>query len=168
MSLDVCSNNYLNPTGFKVTISKENYPYLSFNAQQILHPSMDINATDVGYKLATVPFTGDRVEFGTVSIEALLDEDLKVYGEVFNWMKRNLEVPHKLNSGVLYNQGDTALADYNDIRIQVLSNQNNGNREFVYRNAFPVALGDIAFNASEEQSFITCTIAFRFDYFDFI
>ncbi len=168
MSLDVCSTNYFNPTGFKVTISKENYPYLSFNAQQIQHPSMDINAVDTGFKLATIPFTGDRIEFGTVAIEALLDEDLKVYGEVFNWMKRNLEVPHKLNSGVAYNNGSTELADYSDIRISVLTNANNANREFVYRNAFPVSLGDIAFNASEEQSFITCTIGFRFDYFDFI
>lgn len=165
---DFCSTNYLNPTGFKITVSKQNYPYLSFNAQSVNHPPMDLAAVDVGYKLASVPFVGDRIEFGPASMEVLLDEDLKVYGEIYNWMLRNLEVNHRLNNGVLYNNGDTALADYNDIRIQVLTNGNNANREFVYRNAFPIALGDINFNATEEQTFMTCPLTFRFDYFEFI
>lgn len=166
--LDLCSTSYFNPTNFKVTISKKNYPYLAFNAQQINHPAMDVNAVDAGYKRAVVPFTGDRVEFGAVSMEVILDEDLKAYGEIYNWMERNLETKHNLNSGVLYNQGSTELSDYNDIRIQMLTNKNNANREFVYRNAFPVSLGDIAFNSTEEATFITCNVSFRFDYFEFL
>jgi len=166
--LDLCSTNYFNPTNFKVTISKANYPFLAFNAQQINHPSMDVDAVPVGHRLASIPFTGDRIEFGAMSMEVMLDENLKVYGEIYNWMERNLETPHNLNSGVLYNKGDGGLADYQDIRIQMLNSNNNANREFVYRNAFPISLGDIAFNASEEATFITCNVSFRFDYFEFI
>jgi len=164
-----CDTNYLQPTGFKVTVSKKNYPYLSFFAQSIQHPSLEINSVNIGYKrMAGVPFIGDAAEFGSVTMDILLDENMKVYDEVYNWMQRMLETEHRLNTGVLYGNGDQKLADYNDIRVSILSSANNGTKEFQYVNAFPVTLGDIAFSATNEETFITCPMTFQFDYFEFV
>jgi|SRR6056300_1475981 len=167
--IDLCSTNYLQPTGFKIVVSKENYPHLSFLAQSIQHPSMEINATEVGYKrIASVPFIGDKVEFGTVTMDVILDEDMQVYGEVYNWMENMLETKHQLNAGVLYSKNNTSLSDYNDIRVNILTSSNNKNREFVYRNAFPVSLGDVQFSATTDETYILCPVTFRFDYFEFL
>lgn len=166
---DYCTTNFLQPSGFKIVISKDNYPYLSFLAQSIQHPSMEINATDLGYKrIASVPFVGDAVEFGAVTMDVILDENMNVYGEVYNWMENMLETKHQLNRGILYRSNDTSLGDYNDIRVQILTSSNNPNREFVYRNAFPISLGDIQFNSSTDETFVTCPMTFRFDIFEFL
>jgi len=166
---DYCQTNFLQPTGFKVIVSKEKLPYLSFMSQSVTHPSMEINATEIGYKrMGSVPFIGDAIEFGAVTIDVLLDENMNVYGEIYNWMERMVETKHKLNSGVLYGNADQTLSDYCDIRIQVLTNSNNANREFQYVNAFPITLGDVSFASTNEDTFITCPMTFRFDYFEFL
>jgi len=167
--IDLCGTNYLQPAGFKIIVSKENYPYLSFLAQSIQHPSMEISAVELGYKrISQVPFIGDQVEFGSVTLDVILDENMQVYGEIYNWMANMLETKHKLNSGVLYSKSDTSLGDYNDIRIEILTSANNKNREFVYRNAFPISLGDVQFSATTDETYVLCPVTFRFDYFEFL
>lgn len=166
---DYCTTNFLQPSGFKVIVSKQDFPYLSFMVQSIQHPSMEVSATDLGYKrIASVPFVGNTVEFGGVTMDVILDENMNVYGEIYNWMENMLETKHQLNRGIFYRSDNTSLSDYNDIRVQVLTSSNNPNREFVYRNAFPVSLGDIQFNATTDETFITCPVTFRFDIFEFL
>jgi len=166
---DYCETNFLQPSGFKVIISKENTPYLSFMAQSIQHPSMTVNAVELGYKrMQQVPFTGDAVEFGVVTMDVILDEGMNVYGEIYNWLEQMLETPHKLTRGISYKTDRTQLSDYQDIRVQILNSYNNKSKTFVYRNAFPVTLGDINFASTTEETFIVCPISFRFDIFDFL
>lgn len=162
---DYCQTNFLQPSGFKVTISKKKYPYMSFMAQSVMHPSMEVESTEVGYRrIGSVPFVGDKVNHGTLTIDVLLDENMQVYGEIYNWMQRMVETEHLL---VVPFPSD-GLSDYNDIRIEILSSANNTNRVFQYVNAFPTNLGDINFAATNDEAIITCPISFRFDYFEFI
>lgn len=160
-----CDTNYLQPSGFKVTISKSRFPYLAFLAQTIQHPSMEINSTDLGYKrMSSVPFIGDAIEFGTVTMEVILDENMQVYNEVYNWLQNMVESKHKLSSI----STDTELSDYCDIRVSILSSANNTSREIQYVNAFPVTLGDVQLASTNDETYITVPMSFRFDYFDFL
>jgi len=162
-----CDTNYLQPTGFKIVISKENYPYLTFFAQSIQHPALEIEASEIGYKrLANIPFTGSAITNGSVVMDALLDEDMNLYGEVYNWMQRMVDEKHQLNTGIAL--GDRVDADYQDIRIEILTSSNNSNRVIKYVNAFPISLGDINLGATNEETYISVPITFRFDYFEFI
>lgn len=161
MSLDLCKTSYLQPSGFRVIISKQNYPYLSFMAQQIQHPSLEINAAEVPFRrMQSVPFIGDAITNNQLTVDAIIDENMQVYTEVYTWMQRHIETPHQLNEG-------SGLADYNDIRVEVLSSSNNTVKTIKYNNAFPVSLGDIQLASTSEDAFITFPITFRFDYFEF-
>lgn len=160
-----CDTNYLQPSGFKVTISKSRFPYLAFFAQTIQHPSMEINSTDLGYKrMSSIPFIGDAIEFGTVTMEVILDEKMQVYNEIYNWLQNMVESKHKLFSI----STDTELSDYCDIRVNILNSANNSSREIKYVNAFPVTLGDIQLASTNDETYITVPMSFRFDYFDFL
>jgi hypothetical protein len=166
--MDLCSSNFLQPSGFKVVISKDEMPNLSFLVQGVSHPSMEMAQVDLGYKRTGISLVGDNIEFGEVTFEVILDEDMKVYGEIYAWMERLIETNHQLNKGVLYRSSDTSLSDYQDVRLKILTSSNNGNKEFVYRNAFPTSLGSVEFASTGEETFITCPITFKFDYFEFI
>lgn len=160
-----CDTNYLQPTGFKITISKENYPYLSFFAQSIQHPALDVEPVEMGYKrLSNMPFIGEKITNGQVVIEALLDERMNLYSEVYDWLQRMVETPHTLNTAL----NSTEIPDYCDIRIEILTSSNNSNRVIKYVNGFPVSLGDIQMAATNEDTYLTVPLTFRFDYFEFV
>lgn len=166
---DYCQTNFLQPTGFKVVVSKNRLPYLSFMSQSVTHPSMELEATEIGRpRIGSVPFIGDAIQFGSVTLDVILDEQMNVYGEIYNWMEQIVETKHNLNSGVLYKKDDKTLSDYCDIRIQILTSSNNTNREFQYVNAFPISLGDVQLAATNEDTYITAPMTFRFDYFEFL
>ena len=161
-----CDPTYLAPTGFKISISRENYPNLEFFAQQVQHPSMSVNHAEVPFRrIASVPVAGDVIEHGTVSFDVLMDENMRVYEEVYDWMLRRVEQNHKPNTGALYD-ADT-LASYCDITLSVLTSHNNVSRQIRYINSIPTSLGDIAFTSTSDGEYITFPITFRFDYFKF-
>jgi len=163
-----CDTNYLAPTGFKITVSRENFPNLQFFAQQIMHPSMEMSAVDVPYRRASVAVTGDTVSFGMLSMDIIMDENMNTYEELFEWLERMVEEPHRPNTGRLLSSTTNSVAHYCDIRVQVLTSGNNVAREIKYVNTFPISLGDITFAATSEGQYITFPVSFKFDYFDFV
>lgn len=160
-----CSTNYLVPTGFKVSISRENYPNLEFFAQAVQHPSMDMTPSEVAYpRVGSIVTPGDTISFGTLNMDVLMDENMKVYEELYEWFFQLVNENHKNNTGRMF---DTAKSSYCDIRVTVLTSHNNGNRTIKYLNALPISLGDIAFTATSDEQYISFPATFRFDYFEF-
>jgi len=157
--------NFLAPTGFRVIISREYYPHLQYFAQSISHPAMEVPATEVPYKrMGSIPFLGDKLEFGTVTFDLVMDEDMKAYEEVYDWMKRMVEDEHQTSGRMVSPSGPAP--SYCDIRAIILSSQNNKNRELHYKNALPISLGNIEFASTNDGQYITFPITFRFDYFE--
>lgn len=165
-----CGTNYLQPTGFKVVISRRDFPNLQFYAQSVNHPDVNIPATEVAFsRVQSVAFVGDKVEYGTLTMDVLLDEDMNSYRELYNWMIAATTTNHRLPTEALAT-GETPAyspASYYDMTIAVLSSHNNVNRSFIYRNAFPVAMGQVPFTATSTEPYLTFPVSFRFDYFDF-
>lgn len=158
-----CGTNYLEPTGFKVLISREKYPNLQFYAQAVSHPDMNLVETRVGYpRVSTVAFTGESLEFGPLNIDVLLDENMQSYRELYDWMERCVELEHQQG-----NVDATVDNFYNDITVTVLTSHNNANRTFKYINCFPINLGAIPFTAQSTGEYLTFPVTFRFDYFTF-
>ena len=49
--------NYLQPTSYKLTIDRQNYPNLEYFAQTVTHPGMIMNPVEMPYsKVTGVPF----------------------------------------------------------------------------------------------------------------
>jgi hypothetical protein len=161
-----CDTNYLIPTGFKVIISRREYPHLQFFAQQIQHPSLELPVVETPFKrIGGVPFPGDALQFGSLSMDVILDENMKVYEEIYDWMFRLVQQKHKPQEGRLFRTDDPA--SYADIRISILTSHNNANRQLKYVNALPITLGDITLASTTDGQFITFPVNFRFDYFEF-
>jgi len=163
-----CDPSYLAPTGFKVALDRKNYPNIQFFAQQVQHPAMDINATEQSYRrIGAVITPGDTLGFGTLSMDVLMDENMNVYQEIYDWMHRLVEDKTKENTGRMFS-GDDELSSYCDVRVSVLTSHNNISRTFKYVNALPTTLGDITFASTQEGQYITFPVSFRFDYFEFV
>ena len=163
-----CDPTYLAPTGFKISVDRKNYPNIQFFAQQVQHPSMDMTTTEIPYRrVGTIVTPGDTLSFGTLTMDVLMDENMNVYQEMYDWMRRLVQEKHKANTGRMFS-GEDDLASYCDITVSVLTSSNNISRSFKYINGLPISLGDITFASTQEGQYITFPMSFRFYYFEFV
>lgn len=156
--------NYLQPTSFKISIDRKNYPNLEFFCQSFLHPGMIMNSVEVPYKKITgIPFIGDKLTFNELQANIILDEDLKSYDEMYSWMRRNLDIDHVAPLKRTAVQPPTMA----DITLSILSSHNNTTKTVRYIDCIPTALTDIQFESTTGgESFIVFGASFRFSYFE--
>jgi len=160
------NQNYLQPTAYKLTIDRENYPNLEFFAQSVTHPGMIINPSEVPFrKIAGVPIAGGTLTFNELSSNIILDENLTGYDEMFSWIRRIVDnVPVKA-----LDRTTTKAPTYSDITLSILNSSNTVQKQIRYLECIPTSLGDINFESTASGTeFITFNVAFRFTYFELV
>ena len=107
---------------------------------------------------------GDKITFSEVSFQIILDEDMKSYREMFDWMLRIV------NDGqVNQSQRDTKKPTYADITLHVLSSHNNTTQKIRYLDCVPTGLGDINFESTQgDTTYVTFNASFRFSQFEIV
>jgi|TARA_R100000030_G_scaffold42493_1_gene31951 hypothetical protein len=160
--------NYLQPTSYKITIDRENYPNLEYFAQSITHPGMILNPVEMPFRqVAGVPFAGSSLTYNELSITLILDENLTGYGEMYEWLRRALTVPEV--KSLRRNFVKKTIPTYSDIMLSILSSHNNKTKQISYKECVPTSLGDIQFESTATGTeFITFGVTFRFSYFDLV
>lgn len=157
--------NYLQPTGFAVSISKENYPNIQYFAQSVSHPSVSVSEVEAPYQRRNVPIIGDKILFDEVQFTFLVDEDMKSYEEMFAWLNRIVNDEYKTSAGTLL----SGIGSEADITVTILSSHNNAKKQIRYVNAFPVNVTGIEFAATNtEISPLTFSAGFRYSYFELL
>ena len=158
--------NYLQPTGFKLVIDRTNYPNLEFFVQDFTHAGVIMNAADLSYKkIASIPFIGDKLTYNEMLANIILDEDMKSYTEMHDWMRRILD--QDMTTPVdRYKAKVEKPPAQSDITLSILSSSNNPVVRIRYKDCIPTALTDIQFQSTAGgESFITFGASFRFTYF---
>lgn len=168
MSNSLTTNiNLFQPTGFRVIIDRQNYANLEFFVQSINHPGASNPAAETPFKrIAGVPMPGNQMQYGELTMNVLLDEDLNSYTELYDWMLRlvNDEQIAKRND---FGGSSSTTPTYADIVITALNSANNKNKLFKYRDCIPVAIGDIQFEAQNQGvEYVSFPASFRFSYFE--
>ena len=58
---------------------------------------------------------------------------------------------------------------FKDIILSIQTNKNTINKQIRFSDAFPTSLGDLAFTTQDTAvEYITCTVTFRYNKFEFI
>ena len=58
---------------------------------------------------------------------------------------------------------------FHGLRNMLMSNKNNINKQIRFKDAFPIALGDLTFTTQDTAiEYVTCNVTFRYNQFDFI
>jgi len=155
--------NYLQPTGFRITIDRTRYPNLEYFCQSVTHPGMATNTVPISVRrLEKVPMPGDMISFGTVDFQILLDENMSSYLEMYEWMQRNVNVGQ-----VSANQRRTSIPTHSDITLSILSSHNNLVKTITYKDAIPTGLSGMTFqSASGDASYISFNATFDFSEFE--
>lgn len=156
--------NFLQPTSFRLTIDRKNFPNLEFFAQTVLHPNLTLNAVEVPYRrISSIPFTGDKLTYAELTAMIIVDENLNSYTEMYNWMNRLVETNEKPAT----ERSANLPPSYSDITLSILSSHNNTVRKIRYKDCLPTNLGDMTLESTlSDNTFITFPATFRFSTFE--
>lgn len=154
--------NLLQPTSFKLIIDRKNYKNLEFFCQSIMLPSLSAVPVEMPFRGVTaVPFAADKLTYGELNANILLDENLNSYVEMYNWMHRIVEA-----NEVEASKYGPEIPTYADITVAILSSHNNTTRTIRYTDCIPTMLGDVSLEAaSGDVQFISFPVTFRFTEF---
>ena len=152
MSSPISNRNFLSPTGFLFKINRS--PKVSYFCNSANIPSLDLGLSTQPTYLKDIPIPGDKLQFGDLSIEFLVDEDLGNYMEIQKWM-RGLGYPDNIkeykdlkNQKVLPDNSNRGSV-YSDAVLQVLTSNNITNFQINFKDIFPTSLSTLVYNADE-------------------
>lgn len=150
------NKNFLQPTGFRVVIEREQYANLEFFSQSVTHPGSTVNAVELGIpRIQGMPLSGDTINYGDLTLNLILDEDLSAYREMQAWLEE-----------CVYKKGESV---NHDVTVIILNSHNNSCGKIRYKNAIPTQLGAVELTSTVgDVAYISFDVTFRFTEFEFI
>ena len=168
------NRNFLSPTGFKFSLKRA--PGVSFFCNSANIPDLNLGIAIQPSYLKDIDTPGDKITFGDLSLKFLVDEDLKNYMEIQNWI-RGLGYPEEVQEFRDLNAAGIVKANYtNDVQniysdgtLQVLTNSSAPNFQVAFKNLFPYTLGTLSFDATAtDVQYFTADVSFKYTIYNMV
>ena len=165
------NRNFLSPVGFKFGLKRS--PAVAFFCNEANIPSIDLGVAEQPSYLKNIPVPGDKIQFGDLSLRFLVDEDLKNYMEIQNWI-RGLGYPESLqefqdldDAGQLtdaFGKFKQSRDDiYSDGTLQILSSNLVPQFQCQFTDLFPYSLSTLTFDATDTDiEYFTADVSFKY------
>ena len=169
------NRSILNKNNFRLLIDR--IPTVEYYIQTVNIPGLTMNETILATRIGLDGyFPGDKIQFDTLDIILLVDEDLGNFKGMYDWM--DAIVPVKDSSAFQGLVGGTStstnvtankkagLEQYSDITLVMNTNKNIPNKYFRFHDCFPITLGALELQSGADAEPVTSAVSFRFSYYD--
>ena len=148
--------NPLSPNGFMFQIEK--LPDLTYFCQQITLPTVLMTPSEQSTPFTSVPFRGNQLEYGDLSVQFLVDSEMKNYKAVNNWLTEGF--PENTVPGT---------ATYSDAFIHILGPSNQIIQTIQFTNLTPSSIEGITLSSTNtDVQYLVCNATFQYTYYKFI
>ncbi len=139
--------------GFKITFHRA--PNVEYFLQSFTIPTINVNETTIARPQRDAHVSGDKLMYDPFTVTMLVSEDMDNFKEIYSWLEKSVM---SNNSSELYD----------DVTVHILTSKNNPNKRIIFRNTFPISIGNLSFSVQEaEIVYGTVDVTFRYDYFTF-
>lgn len=170
------NRNFLFGHSYRLVLSR--FPETTYFCQRANIPGVSVPAVNVSYPTSTVPFHGDRITFDPLNISFLVDEALKSWTNIFNWLQGVGAPKDRTQYAEALKNSSATLPDwmkqkfaenslYSDATLTVYSNQFNPRFSITYKDVLPTSLGEIPFDVTKtDTDVILCAASFSYVYYE--
>jgi hypothetical protein len=158
----------LNPNEFRFFLHRA--PYLTFFVQTVFLPTISLGESGQSTPFTDIPVPGDHIDWNPLIVQFLVDEDLKGYQEMYNWMN-GLGFPDTFEEyEELRHEDIRATSDWSaltsDISVFTNTGHRNANIEFTFQDAWPSKLTAPKLDTTnKDQPVVTCLATFAYTTF---
>jgi hypothetical protein len=168
------SINPLSPTGFKLSITK--LPEVEFFTQEVTLPDITLGSIAVGTPFSMSGVPGDTLNFGDLTINFLVDENMDNYLALYNWLiglgfpadygqYQNFAAAQGANQNIDPRLGQNVL-NYSDATLTILGNNNVPIKSIRFIDLHPTGLGSLNFVANaSDVNYLVGNAIFRYTYY---
>jgi len=181
--------DYASPTQFKFGIIK--LPKVEYFCTAANIPGITLGTSNLTTPFKDVPMPGDKLDYDTLNISFLVDENLENYREIHGWMTglgfpkdysqyRTLQsagtdrYPTTTNETYSSEIGVTSKNTpddgglYSDATLFVLTSKNNSNIEIRFRDIYPISLSGLDYNQqATDVDYLTASVTFQYKIYEF-
>ena len=154
--------NFLSPVGFQLRLSRA--PEMTYYLTATRIPSVSLIDVDgIETPFVKMPVPGTKLEFEGVNFTFMVDEDMKNYLELFNWMV-SLGFPESFDQATGWSPPTPGGDDgyLTDGTLTILTSAMTPNITVTYRDMIISQLSDIEFDSKvSDIDHATCTVTFK-------
>jgi hypothetical protein len=146
------NRNFLAPSGFKMNL--ELFPGVDFFCQRANVPDVNAPFVDVSSKFRNVPLiSSGGITYGDFTIKFIVDEDMKNYLTIYNWLQKNNLAEDFATSDIEYSEG----------QLYILNSNYQPNVIVNFEDLFPINLTGLDFDvADQDVEYLTAEVTFKF------
>ena len=181
--------DYASPVQFRFKCSK--LPTVEFFCQTANIPGISIGTASMPTGLKDIPIPGDKLTYGSLNVDFMIDENLENYREIHGWLtglgfpKSHAQFETFINAGSdrfptsnatansreagkVDDVGFDVGAQYSDATLSILSSKNNPILEVRFRDLYPTSLSGLSYDQQAgDTSYLTGTVAFSYLIYEF-
>ncbi len=155
------NKNFLSPLNFKFIMKRA--PHVNFFIQKITIPGIELPTVMVPSPVIRVPEPGDHLDFEELGITFRVDEDLKNYLEVQNWLRAVGKLTYDSYKDLKTTPNYIGESLKSVISVTVLTSYKNPNYEIIFEDAFPIRVSGLTFDTTlEDVNYLEAEASFRF------
>jgi len=144
----------------------ERLPNFTFFVQGINMPSITMSPTQTASPYTNIFNPGNILTYEQLQVTYIVDEDMKSWFEIYNWMT-NLGNPTSLDKlGTLTKTAGKINSVTSDATLLIKTNSNNNNVRIKFYDLFPVELTGFTLSSAEGQDFQTTVVTFSYNYLE--
>lgn len=162
------NKNYLAPSGMSFVLKRA--PTVEFfcqtaNIPGLMFPSIPEQANP----FISIPQTGDHLMFEELQITFKVDEDMKNYREIWDWLFKTGYPEEAQTSIDLYHKPTwTGEGIVSDGSLIINTNEKNPNIEIHFEGLMPLSISSIIMDTKDETvNYVEATVVFRFTMYKF-
>lgn len=156
------NTSFLQPTKF--TMVFPTLPFLRYFGQTAEIPSIGTTAVSVETPFSNTWRHGDKLVYDQLSINAIIDEDMRLWEETHNWLVA-LTKPKEFAQYIRYENRKALI--YHDAILTINTNANLPNMRFKFTNVHPLSMGAVNFSDTQNaDAVLTLDVSFRYDYYE--
>ena len=153
--------NYLSPVSFQIVI--ERMPNVEFFTQRAMIPALTMNPVEISSPIQNFYETPDRVTYSEFDLGFIVDEDMKNYLEIHDWMV-GLGTPQDQKQYADLSKTKEGIKS--DITLVINNSSKRPNKKIVFTDCFPMALSSINMSVTQtDVIYPEVTATFRYNYF---
>ena len=169
----ITNRNFLAPSGFKFTLSKE--PKVSFFCTSARIPEISLDTAVQPSYLKDLDIPGEKLTYGDLSLRFLIDEDMENYMAIHNWLtglgfpETTQDYKDLIADPVDVTQPGDAKRGFSDGSLTILNSNYRANAIVKFKDLFPVSLTSLEFDASvTDIEYFTAEVTFKYTIYNIL
>ena len=166
----ITNRNFLSPSGFKFTLTKE--PKVSFFCTVARIPELSLDTAVQPSYLKNLDIPGEKLSYGDLTLRFLVDEDMENYMAIHNWITQlgYAETTGDFKDLVSETGGGRDMSkQFSDASLHILNSNFRTQSILKFKDVFPYSLTSLDFDSTvTDVQYFTAQVSFKYTIYNIV